>query len=89
MKLLSWRGAWVVLGARRTDRLDKITQEIREAGGAAHFKSLDVTDLEDVRSFAFGLETHGRIDVTINNASVMPSPSSKTSRLTSGIAGSM
>ena len=34
-RLLAERGAAVVLGARRTDRLDKIAQEIGDRGGRA------------------------------------------------------
>ena len=70
---LARRGASVVLGARRTDRLEKLVNEIRDAGGVAHFRALDVTRLDDVQAFtSFALETHGRIDVVVNNAGVMP-----------------
>jgi NADP-dependent 3-hydroxy acid dehydrogenase YdfG len=34
-RLLADRGAAVVLGARRADRLDKLAEEIRESGGRA------------------------------------------------------
>ena len=67
------RRARVVLGARRTDRLEKLVQEIRDTGGEAHFRALDVTRLDNVQAFtSFALETHGRIDVVVNNAGVMP-----------------
>lgn len=70
---LARRGARVVLGARRTDRLEKLVAEIRAAGGTAEYRALDVTRLEDVRAFAaFALERFGRIDVIVNNAGVMP-----------------
>ena len=72
-RLLARQGAKVVLGARRTDRLEKIVSEIREAGGAAECRPLDVTNLDDVRAFArFGEEKFGPIDVLVNNAGVMP-----------------
>ena len=72
-RLLAAQGARVVLGARRTDRLEKITVEIRSAGGAAEYRALDVTNLGDVQAFAdFALKTFGQIDVIINNAGVMP-----------------
>ena len=48
---LAAKGAKVVLGARRTDRLDAIVQEITEAGGQATAVATDVTRLEDVRKF--------------------------------------
>lgn len=70
---LAARGHTVVLGARRVDRLEKLAAEIRQAGGTADVRPLDVTSLEDMQAFAdFALKTHGRIDVIINNAGVMP-----------------
>lgn len=63
----------LVIGARRTDRLEKIAAELNAAGGSVTFASLDVTDLDDVRAFAqLALDEHGRIDVIVNNAGVMP-----------------
>ncbi|HEY1109314.1 MAG TPA: SDR family oxidoreductase, partial [Opitutaceae bacterium] len=70
---LAARGAHIVLGARRIDRLEKLAQELRAAGGSVEYRSLDVTDLADVKAFAeFALQRHGRIDVIVNNAGVMP-----------------
>lgn len=72
-RLLAAKGARVVLGARRTDRLEKLAAELRAAGGIVEFRTLDVTRLEDTQAFAdFALKTFGRIDVIINNAGVMP-----------------
>src|SRR5713226_4066848 len=72
-RLLASKGARVVLGARPTDRLEKLVKDIRGAGGVAHFRGLDVVKLEDFQAFAsFALETQGRIDVLVNNAGVMP-----------------
>jgi len=72
-RVLSAKGAKVVLGARRTDRLEKLAGEIRAAGGTADFRALDVTNLEDVQAFVgFAQEVHGRVDVIVNNAGVMP-----------------
>jgi NADP-dependent 3-hydroxy acid dehydrogenase YdfG len=66
-------GHTVVLGARRTDRLDKLAAEIRAAGGTAEYRALDVTNLADVQAFAdFALGKFSKIDVIINNAGVMP-----------------
>lgn len=70
---LAAKGARVVLGARRTDRLEKLVAQIRAAGGSADARALDVTSLEDTQAFAdFALRLHGRIDVIVNNAGVMP-----------------
>lgn len=72
-RVLASRGARVVLGARRLDRLEKLSREIREQGGAAHCRNLDVVNLEDVRAFVdSALHIHGRIDTVVNNAGVMP-----------------
>ncbi len=72
-RVLAARGAKVVLGARRTERLDKIVAELTANGHAAAARAVDVTDLEQVRSLvAFAGETYGRVDVIVNNAGVMP-----------------
>lgn len=72
-RLLAKEGATVVLGTRRTDRLEKLVADIRAAGGAAECRALDVTDLEDARAFAaFAQERFGRVDVLLNSAGLMP-----------------
>jgi NADP-dependent 3-hydroxy acid dehydrogenase YdfG len=70
---LARRGAKVVLGARRTDRLDALVAELRRDGDAATSVKTDVTKLEDVqRLFNTALGEFGRLDVWINNAGIMP-----------------
>ncbi len=70
---LAAAGHPVVLGARRTDRLDALVTEIEAAGGTALAVSLDVTDLASTRAFAAAaLDRFGRIDVLVANAGVMP-----------------
>ncbi|MEH2057978.1 MAG: SDR family oxidoreductase [Nostoc sp.] len=72
-KLLAQNGANVVLGARRTEKLEAIIKEIRDQGNIAEFKAVDVTDREDVKAFIhFAKEKLGRVDVIFNNAGVMP-----------------
>ncbi|SEJ35875.1 NADP-dependent 3-hydroxy acid dehydrogenase YdfG [Azotobacter beijerinckii] len=72
-RLLAERGAHVVLGARRIERLEALAGEIARAGGSARIRALDVTRREDVQSFAdYALTEFGRIDVIVNNAGVMP-----------------
>jgi NADP-dependent 3-hydroxy acid dehydrogenase YdfG len=72
-RLLARNGAHVVLGARRTERLEILCAEINASGGVAHFQALDVTRRTDVQAFVdFALKLHGRIDVFVNNAGVMP-----------------
>jgi NADP-dependent 3-hydroxy acid dehydrogenase YdfG len=66
-------GATVLMGARRTDRLDRIAGEIRAAGGVAATRALDVTDIGSMQTFAqTALDLWGRIDVLVNNAGIMP-----------------
>lgn len=72
-RLLAARGARIMLGARRTDRLEKLAAEIEEAGGEARFQTLDVTDRADFEAFVAATEAaFGRIDVLVNNAGIMP-----------------
>jgi NADP-dependent 3-hydroxy acid dehydrogenase YdfG len=70
---LAANGHSVVLGARRTERLEKIVAEIRARGGVAEYRALDVADRDDVHAFvAFARKRFGRVDVIFNNAGVMP-----------------
>ncbi|WP_341958566.1 SDR family oxidoreductase [Pseudomonas sp. RC10] len=66
-------GATLMLGARRTDRLQTVVDQINAAGGKAECRRLDVTDQADVVAFAQAArERWGRVDVIINNAGIMP-----------------
>jgi NADP-dependent 3-hydroxy acid dehydrogenase YdfG len=66
-------GHRLFLGARRTDRLQTLVDQIRANGGTAAFRRLDVTNAADVEGFvASACETYGRVDVLVNNAGVMP-----------------
>jgi len=72
-RLLASKGAYVVLGARRTDRLEVLCKEINASGGSAHYWALDVTSRSDMQAFVdFAVSHHGRVDVIVNNAGVMP-----------------
>ena len=67
--LLAERGAAVVLGARRTERLDDIAGTIRHRGGRAITCPTDVTRREDLaRLVATAVDEFGRLDVLISNA---------------------
>jgi NADP-dependent 3-hydroxy acid dehydrogenase YdfG len=66
-------GHHVVVGARRVDRLEAFVQELHEAGHKADYAALDVTDPDSVKAFVEGAYgRHGRVDVLVNNAGVMP-----------------
>jgi NADP-dependent 3-hydroxy acid dehydrogenase YdfG len=72
-RLLAKNGAKVVLGARRTDRLELITKDIHAEGGIAEYQALDVTQRSQMESIVkFAQTKFDRLDVLINNAGVMP-----------------
>jgi len=68
---LARQGAKVVLGARRLDRLKALAKELGLGEGAAI--ETDVTDKDAVRRLVdAAVAAHGRIDVIVNNAGLMP-----------------
>jgi NADP-dependent 3-hydroxy acid dehydrogenase YdfG len=70
---LAERGATVVLGARRAERLQTLVDGIVRAGGKATAIITDVTDAAQVQALVDAAVTkHGRIDVMLNSAGVMP-----------------
>jgi NADP-dependent 3-hydroxy acid dehydrogenase YdfG len=72
-RLLAAKGARVVLGARRTNRLDQLAREIAAAGGSVCVRALDVVSRADVQAFVDVAKSEfGRVDVMVNNAGVMP-----------------
>jgi NADP-dependent 3-hydroxy acid dehydrogenase YdfG len=72
-KVLATAGAHVVIGARRTDRLQHLADAITASGGSVRARTLDVTQRADVGAFAtYAREEFGRLDVIVNNAGVMP-----------------
>jgi NADP-dependent 3-hydroxy acid dehydrogenase YdfG len=72
-RLLASKGAKVVLGARREDRLKRLAQQIREAGGQAIYQVLDVTDPSANEAIVERAKTEfGGVDVIFLNAGIMP-----------------
>lgn len=72
-RALAGAGHYVVLGARRVDRLAEVVDSIKAAGGSAEYSDLDVRSLDSTKAFvSTAHERHGRIDVLVNNAGVMP-----------------
>lgn len=66
---LAGRGARVVLGARRADRLTALVDRIGQAGGEAVATRTDVTRRTDLAMLvALARERFGRLDVLVSNA---------------------
>jgi NADP-dependent 3-hydroxy acid dehydrogenase YdfG len=67
---LAVAGANVFVGARRTDRLSALSEEL---GDRAGWHALDVTDAASFDAFVTAAEERfGRFDALVNNAGVMP-----------------
>ncbi|MEJ5204380.1 SDR family oxidoreductase [Acinetobacter junii] len=72
VRLLAKKGAKVVLGARRTEKLEAIVQDIRAEGGQAEFIGMDITKPQEVQALIEkALNAFGQIDVLVNNAGLM------------------
>lgn len=73
-KLLAEKGAKVVLGARREERLVKLVEVIKSNGGQAAYRVTDVTNPEDNQSLVdLAKSEFGKVDVIFLNAGIMPS----------------
>ncbi|QGY32418.1 SDR family oxidoreductase [Pantoea cypripedii] len=72
-RLLASKGAKVVLGARREDKLKQLAEDIKQHGGEAVYKVLDVTSQSENDAIVkLALDTFGRLDVIFLNAGLMP-----------------
>ena len=68
---LAARGARVVIGARRTDRLKTIADELRADGAEVVTAGVDVTRRSDLdRLVQTAVDRFGRLDVLVSNAGV-------------------
>ncbi|NTD99910.1 SDR family oxidoreductase [Agrobacterium tumefaciens] len=68
---LAKTGAKVVLGARRTEPLQQIVEEIKSTGGEAACVQIDVKNKADLVHFVnTAVELYGKLDVMVNNAGV-------------------
>lgn len=62
-------GCKMVLAARRGDRLEQLSAQIRQAGGQALPVVMDVSQPSQIEAMVkSALEAHGRIDILLNNA---------------------
>ncbi|AVF37994.1 SDR family oxidoreductase [Rahnella sikkimica] len=72
-RLLAKKGAAVVLGARRKEKILALAQEIAASGGRAVAVQTDVSDRGQVKRLVkTAFDKYGKIDVILNNAGVMP-----------------
>ena len=70
---LSKAGAKVAIGARRTEKLQELENEITKNGGQAFSQQLDVTKRSDCDSFVKSvMEKWAQVDILVNNAGLMP-----------------
>lgn len=68
---LARNGAKLVLGARRLDRLKMLAKELSLSADAS--VETDVTQYDQVKYLVdHAVQSHGRVDVIINNAGIMP-----------------
>ncbi|HEY5349856.1 MAG TPA: SDR family oxidoreductase [Candidatus Lustribacter sp.] len=79
-RLFAAAGAAVALGARRTDRLERIVAEIHATGGRAYGVELDVTHEDTIRAAFDRVEAMAGSPVTVlvNNAGVAVSEAALT-----------
>lgn len=72
-RMLAQHGAHLVLGARRLERLEALASDLQATGAQVEVKTTDVTQAEQVQALIdLALERHGRVDVMLNNAGLMP-----------------
>ena len=65
------RGARVVLGARSAEKLERLTDEIRRAGGAAAWCAADIVRPEECEALVeTAVREFGGIDVLVCNAGI-------------------
>ncbi|MFE2889466.1 SDR family oxidoreductase [Streptomyces sp. NPDC059272] len=71
--LLASRGAKLVLGARRSERLEALAARIEAAGGTAVWRTTDVRRREDLADLvAYACKHYGTLDVLVGNAGIGP-----------------
>ena len=70
---LSKAGAKVAIGARRTDKLEQLENEIKNNGGDVLSQKLDVTQKTDCDTIVEQtIKKWGTVDILVNNAGLMP-----------------
>lgn len=72
-RALAGAGAKLVLAARSTDKLQRVSEHITDAGGTVLALTCDISDSVQVEAMVAGaVERFGRVDILVNNAAVVP-----------------
>jgi len=72
-KSLASKGAKLVLGARREDKLKALAEEIQHSGGQATYRVTDVVNPDDSKQLVqLAKDTFGGVDVIFLNAGISP-----------------
>ena len=72
-KTLAAAGAHVIVSSRKIDDCQTVADAIKAAGGSAEALACHVGNMEDISSmFAHIRDTHGRLDILVNNAAANP-----------------
>lgn len=70
-KMFASEGCRLVVTARREERLQKLVDECKAAGGDAVYYAGDATDEKTAQAcVALAIKTYGQIDILINNAGI-------------------
>ena len=73
VRLLAEHGAHVIVSSRKIDDCAAVAASIRDNGGSAEAMACHVGNMDDIQStFNQIRETHGRLDICVNNAATNP-----------------
>ena len=72
-RLLAARHATVLLSSRKTDGLEAVAEEIRQAGGSAHVMACHMGKLHEIETLMQTISSRfGRLDILVANAATNP-----------------
>ncbi len=72
-KLLAARGAHVIVSSRKAEACEAVVAAIHDAGGKAEARACHIGEMAQIDALMAGIaETHGRLDILVNNAATNP-----------------
>jgi len=72
-KLLAEQGAHVIVSSRKAESCEAVVEQITASGGSAEAIACHIGDMDNIAStFATIKDTHGKLDILINNAAANP-----------------